>query len=188
MIEYRVDTDDLFKSGAEALVNPVNQKGVMGKGLAKAFKAKFPVYFENYRAKCARHAICRWTPDFYRVGKHDGDHGNLKYIVSFATKYHWRDKSVIEDIQKGLFRLSLQIIRYRIESIAIPPLGCGLGGLDWDEVRPAFVRALESVSDTGTRVIVYEPWEKSERRMLDNEIVSYLAEQPERGNSDGGRI
>jgi O-acetyl-ADP-ribose deacetylase (regulator of RNase III) len=80
---------------------------------------------------------------------------NPKWIVNFPTKRHWRNKSRIEDIDAGLAALVDEIRRLEIHSIAIPPLGCGLGGLDWADVRPRIERALRALPDV--RVIVFEP-------------------------------
>lgn len=123
---------NLLEAPVEALVNTVNCVGFMGKGIALQFKQAFPANFKAYEAACKAAAI---IPG--RMLVHD--HGMLiqpRYIINFPTKRHWRGKSRMEDIEAGLAALVEEVRGRGIRSIAIPPLGCGLGGLDWDVVRP----------------------------------------------------
>ena len=118
-------TGDVLKADAEALVNTVNCVGVMGRGIALQFKKAFPDNFKAYQAACRGGEV--------RPGRmFITDSGHLvspRWIINFPTKRHWRGKSRIEDIREGLVDLVDQVRERRIESIAIPPLGCGLGGL-----------------------------------------------------------
>ncbi|MBZ0258634.1 macro domain-containing protein, partial [bacterium] len=128
MIEFA--TGNLLKADAEALVNTVNCVGFMGKGIALQFKQAFPENFKSYERACKKGEV--------KIGEifvHD-QHSmiNPKYIFNFPTKNHWKGKSKIEDIKSGLDSLVKNIKRFGIKSIAIPPLGCGLGGLEWNEV------------------------------------------------------
>ena len=129
---------DILKSDAEALVNSVNCVGVMGRGVALQFKKAFPENFKAYRLACANEQV---QPG--RMFVHDrGTLTNPRYIINFPTKTHWKARSRSEHIESGLLALREVIQRLRIQSIALPPLGCGLGGLEWSEVRPRIERAL----------------------------------------------
>lgn len=132
---------DLLQADAEALVNPVNCVGVMGRGLALQFKNEQPANFKAYAAACKRGDVQPGRLFVFETGSSNGP----RYIVNFPTKRHWRDKSRIEDIQAGLDALLTELRARNIHSIAIPPLGCGLGGLDWADVRPLIERALAAV-------------------------------------------
>ena len=149
MIEFR--TGDILVAEAEALVNTVNCVGVMGRGIALQFKNAFPENFEAYEQACAREDVQPGRMFVFETRQLSGP----SYIINFPTKRHWRGKSRIEDIDSGLRALVAEIRNRRIHSVAIPPLGSGLGGLDWREVRPRIERALRPLE--GLRVIVYEP-------------------------------
>ena len=127
----RFATGDIFARPAEAIVNPVNCVGVMGRGLALQFKHRYPEAFAAYRDACARGQV---RPG--RMFLFDTRGGRPGWIVHFPTKQHWRNPSAIGDIDAGLQDLAAVIRRHGIASLAIPPLGCGLGGLDWRRVRP----------------------------------------------------
>lgn len=149
MIEYK--TGDLLQTDAEVLVNTVNCVGIMGRGVALQFKNTFPENFKAYAAACAREEVRPGRMFVFETGWL----ANPKYIINFPTKRHWRGKSRIEDIESGLKDL-VKVIRDRhITSIAIPPLGSGLGGLDWSQVRPRIEAALHDLD--GLRAIVFEP-------------------------------
>lgn len=149
MIEFR--TGDILKADAEALVNTVNCVGIMGRGIALQFKNAFPDNFKAYAAACAREEVRPGRMFVFETGYV----GNPKYIINFPTKRHWRTKSELSYIEDGLAAL-IEEVRWRgIRSIAVPPLGCGNGGLEWSEVEPLIRRAFEAVSDV--RVLVYEP-------------------------------
>jgi len=142
---------NLIENYAEALVNTVNCIGFMGKGIALQFKNAFPENFKAYERACRAKQV--------RPGKMfvfpTGSMVNPKYVINFPTKRHWRGKSQIEDIESGLKVLIHEVRKLGITSIAIPPLGCGLGGLDWREVRPMIERAFEALPTV--KVALFEP-------------------------------
>jgi O-acetyl-ADP-ribose deacetylase (regulator of RNase III) len=149
MIEFT--SGDILKSEADALVNTVNCVGVMGRGIALQFKNAFPDNFKAYEAACKREAVQPGRMFVYETGQLTPP----RFIVNFPTKRHWRGKSRIEDIESGLADLVKVIREKGIRSIAIPPLGAGLGGLDWNEVRPRIERALAGLANV--QVLVFEP-------------------------------
>lgn len=149
MIEYT--SGDILGCEAEALVNPVNCVGVMGRGIALQFKNAFPGNFKAYESACKREAVQPGRMFVFETGQLTLP----RVIVNFPTKRHWRGKSRMADIEAGLVDLVKVIRAKQIHSIAIPPLGSGLGGLDWHEVRPRIARAMEELTDV--RVLVFEP-------------------------------
>jgi O-acetyl-ADP-ribose deacetylase (regulator of RNase III) len=149
MIEYR--TGDVLQADAEALVNTVNCVGIMGRGVALQFKNAYPENFKLYEAACKREEVQPGRMFVFETGQLT----NPKYIINFPTKRHWRGKSRIEDIESGLQALVKEIRARRIRSIALPPLGSGLGGLDWRIVRSRIEAALRDLVDV--QVIVFEP-------------------------------
>ena len=149
MIEYR--TGDILKTDAEALVNTVNCVGIMGRGIALQFKNAFPENFKAYAAACRRDEVRPGRMFVFETRTIT----NPKYIINFPTKRHWRGKSWIEDIEVGLIALAHEIRARHIRSIAIPPLGSGLGGLNWRDVRQRIGAALHEFN--GVDVIVFEP-------------------------------
>lgn len=138
---------------AEALVNTVNCVGVMGRGIALQFKKAFPENFKEYQAACKRQEV---QPGRMFISERVGL-GLPRYIVNFPTKRHWKGKSRMEDIETGLVALAADIQRLGITSIAVPPLGAGLGGLDWEQVRQRIETTLGALEDV--TVMVYEPGE-----------------------------
>jgi O-acetyl-ADP-ribose deacetylase (regulator of RNase III) len=155
MIEFK--TGDILQADAEALVNTVNCVGIMGRGIALQFKQAFPDNFKAYEAACARTEV---QPGRMFVTE-TGFLANPKFIINFPTKRHWRGRSRIEDIEAGLKALADEIRRRGIRSIAVPPLGSGLGGLDWAEVRPLIEAALGKLD---VQAIVFEPHASAEPR------------------------
>jgi O-acetyl-ADP-ribose deacetylase (regulator of RNase III) len=143
-------TANLLEADAEALVNTVNTKGVMGKGVALQFKRAFPENYKAYRAACAAGRVKLGQMFVFDSGRM----GHPRYIINFPTKDHWRSRSRVADIDAGLEDLRRVLAELQIESVAIPPLGCGLGGLRWTDVRPRIERALGTLP---VRVLVYEP-------------------------------
>jgi O-acetyl-ADP-ribose deacetylase (regulator of RNase III) len=137
MIEYK--SGNLLQAGVEALVNTVNTVGVMGKGIALQFKQAYPANFSAYEKAVKREEIVPGKMFVFETGSFT----NPRYIINFPTKRHWRGKARLEDITAGLEDLVRVIHQKKIQSIAIPPLGCGFGGLDWEEVRPLILAALE---------------------------------------------
>ncbi len=142
---------NLLQADAEALVNTVNTVGFMGKGIALQFKQAYPENFSAY-AQAVRRGEVR--PGHMLVVP-TGFVTNPRYIINFPTKRHWRERSRLEDIESGLQALVSEIQRLGIGSIAIPPLGCGNGGLDWSEVEPRILKAFQDLPDV--RVLLYGP-------------------------------
>lgn len=125
----RETSGDILTADVEALVNPVNTVGVMGAGLALQFKRKYPDMFNGYVAACRRGDVRVGEVMFHYNGN------NPRYIFNFPTKQRWQKPSRLEWIDSGLADMSKTMLYLKIESIAIPPLGCGLGGLNWGDVR-----------------------------------------------------
>lgn len=148
MIEYK--QGNLLEENTEALINTVNCVGVMGKGIALQFKQAFPDNFTQYKKACDARVVQPGQMFVSSTGKLFP-----KYIVNFPTKRHWKGKSKIEDIKSGLKALVEEVQRLNIQSIAIPPLGCGNGGLDWAEVKPMIKNAFVELPDV--RVVIFEP-------------------------------
>ena len=149
MISFR--KGDLFDSDVEAYVNTVNCVGVMGRGVALQFKKRYPDNFKVYEGVCKRNEMLPGKMLVYETSSTVSP----KYIINFPTKRHWRGASRIEDIETGLSDLVNVIQSKGIASIALPPLGCGLGGLNWDDVRVRLESALGRLNDV--RIEVYEP-------------------------------
>lgn len=141
---------NLLTADVEALVNTVNTVGAMGKGLALQFRRAYPQMFEDYRRAATAGDLRTGRMHVWETFGDDGP----RFIINSPTKRHWRDDSELEYVTSGLEDLSRVITERRIRSIAVPALGCGLGGLDWALVRPAIVRAL-AVLDTD--VWLYPP-------------------------------
>ena len=149
MIDYR--NGDILKDESEALVNTVNCVGVMGRGIALQFKDAYAGNFKEYAIACKRGDVKPGEMLVYETNELTGP----RYIINFPTKRHWRGKSRIEDIKSGLKGLTEVLRQKRIHSVAIPPLGSGLGGLNWADVRPLIEIAMRALPDV--RVTVYEP-------------------------------
>ena len=151
MIQFK--SGDIFAEDAEALVNPVNCVGVMGGGLALQFKTRYPNNLTVYAEACRTDGVRPGRMFMFETHMT----ANPRYIVNFPTKRHWRDDSRIEDIEAGLADLARIIRDLDIRSIAIPALGCGLGGLPWNAVRNQIENALGNFNDV--EIIVFEPGE-----------------------------
>jgi O-acetyl-ADP-ribose deacetylase (regulator of RNase III) len=143
--------DLLAREDVDAIVNTVNCVGVMGKGIALQFKNKWPANFSAYAAACREGKVQLGSMFVYDSG------GLLRpnFIINFPTKQHWREKSKLESIRSGLDDLVRQVRKLGIRSIAVPPLGCGNGGLDWADVRPLIEAAFAPIPDVD--VYVFEP-------------------------------
>lgn len=139
---------DLFASQAQTLVNTVNCVGVMGKGVALEFKKRFPRMAKDYEARCARNEVRLGRPYLY------SDETGAR-IINFPTKGHWRASSRLSDIELGLDYLVSHLTEWGITSIALPPLGCGNGGLEWSEVGPLIYAKLQRLP---IDVEVYAPY------------------------------
>jgi O-acetyl-ADP-ribose deacetylase (regulator of RNase III) len=147
----RLVQGNILEADAEALVNTVNCVGVMGKGIALQFKQAYPANFRAYERACKAGEV---QPGRMFVTATDSL-VNPRYIINFPTKRHWRQPSRMEDIRAGLDALVSELRERRIQSVAIPPLGCGNGGLDWAEVRPLIETALEQVPEV--EAVLFEP-------------------------------
>jgi O-acetyl-ADP-ribose deacetylase (regulator of RNase III) len=149
MLTYK--KGDILKEQAEAIVNTVNTVGVMGKGIALQFKERYPENYRIYKKACEAGEV--------KTGKmfvtETGRFLNPKYIINFPTKEHWRNPSKMEYITEGLKDLVKVISDKNISSIALPPLGCGNGGLEWYKVRKEIEKYLAPFSDL--ELIVFEP-------------------------------
>ena len=135
----------------DAIVNSVNCVGVMGKGIALQFKNKWPANFKAYAAACKSEQLQLGSMFIYELGVF----ATPKYIVNFPTTAHWRTASRLEDIDAGLQDLAKQIVHFNIQSIAIPPLGCGNGGLSWTAVKPLIIKNLGAIENLEVRL--FEP-------------------------------
>lgn len=149
MIETR--TGNLLDAAADALVNTVNCEGVMGRGLALQFKQAFPAMFKAYKRAAAAGAVVPGRMHVFATGAGEPP----KYIINFPTKRRWREPSRMEDIEAGLIDLIAQAQALRLTTIAVPPLGSGLGGLPWAEVRARVVAAFDALPHV--RVLLFEP-------------------------------
>jgi len=144
-------TGNLLQSGAEALVNTVNCIGYMGKGIALQFKKAFPENFKAYQRACKVGKVKPGNMFSFETDTMT----NPKYIINFPTKRHWREKSRVQYIEAGLDALVKDVESLGIQSIAVPPLGAGYGGLDWPIIRPMIE---EKFADTSAvRVLLYKP-------------------------------
>lgn len=150
MAKIELKTGDLFKAGTDAIVNTVNCVGIMGRGVALQFKKAYPANFRAYEVACKLGEVQPGRMFVFETGKF-----SPRFIINFPTKRHWRGKSRIEDIESGLKALANEIQVRGIRSIALPPLGSGLGGLNWNDVLPRIKRALEDIPDL--EVIIFEP-------------------------------
>ena len=149
MIEYT--KGDILRAEAEALVNTVNCVGIMGRGIALQFKQAYPENFKAYATACKTGEVQPGRMFVFNTGSLTPP----RYIINFPTKRHWRGKSRVEDIESGLTALAGAIRAHGITSVAVPPLGCGLGGLDWKTVKKAIEAALARLDNV--RVLVFEP-------------------------------
>lgn len=144
-----VQDGDLLGAEVEALVNAVNTKGVMGRGLAAQFKARYPDHYLQYRDACASGKV--------QLGKVLVTQSTATpglAIIHFPTKDNWRSRSRLHDIENGLVDLRQTAATLGLRSMAVPALGCGLGGLPWTDVRPLIEHALQHLS---IDVLVYLP-------------------------------
>lgn len=167
---------DMMQSGAEALVNTVNTVGVMGKGIALQFKEAFPSNNKEYIDACKSKKL--------EIGKllavwDENLHIGKKLIINFPTKAHWRNPSKYEYIEKGLEALRELIQREKIKSIAIPPLGSGNGGLEWDKVKPMIEQALNGLD---TEIMIYEPNAKIKAILQKQEVKKQIKLTPARAS------
>ena len=156
MITYH--SENLLDDNADVLVNTVNCVGVMGKGLALEFKQRHPIVFSTYQKSCRKGEVVPGRMHIVLENKFHSARDHHRYVVNFPTKRHWRENSQLENIEAGLEHL-VGFIRYvaRSRSIALSPLGCGLGGLDWQrDVGPMVLKALQPLPDVDVRLYAPE--------------------------------
>ena len=157
---------NLLKSDAEALVNTVNTVGIMGKGVALQFKEHFPLNFKLYQKACEAGEV--------RLGKmfvtETGQLTGPRYIINFPTKSDWRSYSKLNNIAEGLDDLVRVIQEKKITSIAVPPWGCGNGGLDWNDVKPMIISKLSPLADS-LQIEVFEPGHHSYTKTTSNGVA-----------------
>jgi O-acetyl-ADP-ribose deacetylase (regulator of RNase III) len=151
MAQIELRTGDILKADAEAIVNTVNCVGIMGRGIALQFKKAFPANFRAYALACESGEVQPGKMFVYDTGSFT----NPRYVINFPTKRHWKGKSRMEDIESGLVALAREVSDRGIKSVAIPPLGAGLGGLEWNDVRPRIEAALRNLPNLD--VLIYEP-------------------------------
>lgn len=146
--------NDLLKQQADAIINTVNCVGVMGKGIALQFKKAFPENYKAYAKACKNNEVKIGKMFIYQTGFLDSNI-HSKYIINFPTKEHWRGNSKIEYIEKGLDDLYNVIQDLNIKTLAMPPLGCGNGGLNWTDVKKLIINKLSPIEDL--ILYLYEP-------------------------------
>ena len=166
MIMFSYISGDILNSSAKCLVNTVNCEGYMGKGIAYQFKLRFPLNNKDYISACHKKTLYIGTIHTF---EEDG-----KIIINFPTKDKWRGKTKIEYIHKGMKKLVEYLKINEIKSIAIPPLGCGNGGLKWSEVKPIIISYLEPFKDN-IDIQIYEPNDFSSARIAKNPVKPKLS-------------
>lgn len=166
----RVQIGDLFESDAQTIVNTVNCVGVMGKGVALEFKKRFPEMFTDYAARCAAGEVRLGEPYLYQRSVPPS-------VLNFPTKDHWRSVARLSDIIAGLEYLTENYRRWGITSIAVPPLGCGQGQLDWSVVGPSLYSYLR---DLDIPVDLYAPYGTPEWQLSED----FLGGSLPRGSQD----
>ncbi len=144
---------NILAAEAEALVNPVNCVGVMGRGLALQFRKAHPDNFSAYELICKQGGLLPGGLFTFATNCLT----NPRYIINFATKDHWKGKSRVDYIETGLRLLVEEVRKLNLHSLAIPPLGCGLGGLKWEAIKPRIESAFIDLPQV--EVLLYEPQE-----------------------------
>jgi O-acetyl-ADP-ribose deacetylase (regulator of RNase III) len=161
----RLTIGDIFDSDVQTLVNTVNTEGVLGKGIALQFKKRFPDMFEDYVERCEHGDVRLGEPYIYRERLHP-------WIINFPTKRHWRSISRLEDIERGLEYLEAHYQEWGVTSLAVPPLGCGEGGLEWRVVGRILY---ERLSHLDIPVTLYAPFGTPDEQLHE----SFLSSDPE---------
>ncbi len=164
---------DMFQSKAQTLINTVNCVGVMGKGIALEFKKHFPDMFKDYVRRCERHEVKPGVPYLYK---------SLfpPQIINFPTKDHWKSISRIGDIEHGLQVLLAKYKEWGVTSLAIPPLGCGNGQLEWKTVGPLIYKYAKQMTIT---VEMYAPYGTSPKELT----IQFLEKGMDNNNGSGVR-
>ncbi|MDP9465625.1 MAG: macro domain-containing protein [Actinomycetota bacterium] len=168
-----VKKGNLLESRAQTLVNTVNTVGVMGKGIALEFKKRFPDMFKDYEARCEAGLVRLGEPYLYRTLL-------PPWIINFPTKGHWRAVSRLSDIERGLEDLAKHLEEWGVESLAVPPLGCGHGQLEWALVGPAIYRHLDQLP---LPVELYAPHDVPDEQATIDFLVAGVARGTEPKNS-----
>lgn len=146
---------NIFNSNKQTITNAVNCVGIMGKGLAEQFKTKYPNYFNEYVNECNNNSLNIGKLTVYKLTKKDNHFENdNKQILNFPTKLHWKNNSKISYIEDGLKYLINNYQNMNITSLALPPLGCGLGGLNWNDVYTLMMDYLYNIE---IDVDIYKP-------------------------------
>ncbi len=164
---------NILESNAQTLINTVNCVGVMGKGIALEFKKRFPEMFHDYVQRCKRNELQPGVPYLYKTLF-------PPQVVNFPTKDHWRAASRIEDVERGLGIIQKKSGEWGIESLAIPPLGCGNGQLLWTSVGPLIYRFL---SHLDLPVELYAPYGTPPNQLTDR----FLSEHDQELFASSGR-
>ena len=164
----------VFDAPVQTIVNTVNCEGFMGKGLALEVKTRFPEVFQKYQAMCKRGKM--------QVGKLQLIKSTEPWVLNFPTKDHWRAKSKLEYIDKGLRKFVSTYKRRGIKSIAFPPLGCGSGGLRWDEVRPLMEKHLARLTGIEVYICLAKP------QRVSPSSHSRRAQKKQKGNTSSSQL
>ncbi len=144
---------NLFASKSQTITNAVNCVGVMGKGIALEFKKRFPDMYIDYLQKCDTKELSIGRPYVFKGAQ-------LPWVLNFPTKNHWRSKSKAEDVEAGLDYLAIHASKWGIESLAMPALGCGLGGLTWEVVHDMLIKKLGHLD---IEITIYRPGEPKKK-------------------------
>ncbi|MDD9875296.1 MAG: macro domain-containing protein [Gammaproteobacteria bacterium] len=155
---------NLFDSNAQTLCNAVNTVGVMGAGIAKEFKSRYPEMFADYKQRCEEKRVLIGKPYCWKPADE-----SARWVLIFPTKRHWRNPSQIEWLESGLQHLTENYKKWGIRSLAMPALGCSLGGLDWKHVRPLMEKYLDEMD---VPVEIYEPLPNSKKHIRKRRIRS----------------
>jgi len=139
---------NLLTADVDALVNTVNTVGVMGKGIALQFRRAYPEMFADYTRAAKAGEVTLGRMHVWPTQALDGP----RFVINFPTKRHWRSPSRMPDIEEGLDDLVRVVAELKIRSVAVPPLGCGNGGLDWGEVEPRIRAAFDALPDVDVRL------------------------------------
>lgn len=163
-----VNEGDLFQSGLQTIVNPINCRGAMGKGLALAFKARYTEMYKDYMRRCKAKTVKMGEPYLWKENE-------AVWILNFPTKDDWRHRSEKRYIRDGLIYLAAHAKEWGITSLAIPALGCGLGELNWEEVYPLITEHLASLD---IPITIYAPQNVPEQHINKKRLYSSHSNKP----------
>jgi O-acetyl-ADP-ribose deacetylase (regulator of RNase III) len=148
MSNIQLVSGNIFNSDKQTITNAVNTVGVMGNGLAAQFKKKYPEYFNQYKIECFDKTLAIGQLTVYQLNEN-------KQILNFPTKEHWKNTSTLMYIESGLQYLAENYYNMNITSLALPPLGCGLGGLQWEDV---YTMMLDYLTPLEIEIDIYKPY------------------------------